>query len=551
MEKYDLSYEILDYGKLQTRLNSIVNNPNNKFRVTKHEPIGKSSCGFDIDHYSIGSGDVHILYFAGCHGNEIISVDFVTQLMRNLAQGNGTFADFDPSRYTIDFIPCQNPEGFYTTTYAINSVVGNMDATSLEQFCKKYWQAYRNDDVLVTKLNGIIKSYCESMGIADAYNKISQLFWRKYAISDSLTANELLTFLSSIKKGEQSDEVLKESENTVCSMWLEKFPTEDKSLKTISMRKQHQDMFASVTLDSIPEFDENHKKLKENLAKIYDQGEFPLSTMANFFANSHGVNLNDNNPFFFQEFKENMTANGTLYASLRENNLKKSIPGPIGMPNHDMTQEFAFENENQALFTFLEKQAKKGINFASINCHGTGGLFFTYPVYDYDREKVMQEGETRNFAFTLNNMLATEYTWATGEYYKRHLTDDQADKAKPAKEISYRMMGHPDRITGVGDMLRKNYHAAFLLELSKMGGNPLAPYGDRKNNYHLTMEANFEACIRLLDAIKRTDYLYHAGYTITYDEFGQVHYEVTRDDNNNISYTFNRDSKIIESSKKR
>ena len=110
---YNIRYEILDYNSYYERLASIVNNSQNRFSVTRHEPIGQSKCGFDIEHFSIGTGPMHIVYMGGAHGNEIISVDYVTQLMENIALGNGDYETFDPSIFTLDFIPCQNPEGFF------------------------------------------------------------------------------------------------------------------------------------------------------------------------------------------------------------------------------------------------------------------------------------------------------------------------------------------------------------------------------------------------------------------------------------------------------
>lgn len=62
MGSYAISYEILDYDLFYQRLSEILNNPQNKFLVKKHSPIGKSSCGFSIEHYSIGEGAMHILY---------------------------------------------------------------------------------------------------------------------------------------------------------------------------------------------------------------------------------------------------------------------------------------------------------------------------------------------------------------------------------------------------------------------------------------------------------------------------------------------------------
>ena len=59
-----------------------------------------------------------------------------------------------------------------------------------------------------------------------------------------------------------------------------------------------------------------------------------------------------------------------------------------------------------------------------------------------------------------------------------------------------------------------------------MGGNPLAPYGDRANNYTLTMEANFDAFNKTLSTILSLQDLYSTTYNMTYDSSGQVHYEI-------------------------
>lgn len=67
--------------------------------------------------------------------------------------------------------------------------------------------------------------------------------------------------------------------------------------------------------------------------------------------------------------------------------------------------------------------------------------------------------------------------------------------------------------------------ASFLLELSKMGGNPIAPYGDKKGNYTLTMKANMSAANRMLQTIKELAYLYDTSYFMYYDKEGKVHYE--------------------------
>ena len=44
--------------------------------------------------------------------------------------------------------------------------------------------------------------------------------------------------------------------------------------------------------------------------------------------------------------------------------------------------------------------------------------------------------------------------------------------------------------TGYGDYLRRTYPGVLLIELSKMGGNPLGPYGDKSNTIRVFEENN-------------------------------------------------------------
>ena len=53
----------------------------------------------------------------------------------------------------------------------------------------------------------------------------------------------------------------------------------------------------------------------------------------------------------------------------------------------------------------------------------------------------------RNFQFYINNRLATEYTNTTGKVYELYT----------GKNTPYKTQGYPSKITGIGDVLRKNY----------------------------------------------------------------------------------------------
>lgn len=504
MQEYNIRYEILDYNKYYNRLNTIVNNPNNIYPITKHNPIGQTKCGFDIDHYSIGNGPKHIVYMGCAHGNEIISTDYVTQLMENIALGNGDYKNFDPNEFTLDFIPCQNPEGFFTTTYALNSVMKDMNEEEIEAFSKKYWAAYREDDINVQAINNILSSYCEKFTSLDNKANLTNLFW-KQSRSKEITPDYIISFL------EQNGDISREEiTNLVTEKWQEKL----NGKSTIPADKLHHKIFEGINIDCIPEIDEKHQKLKSSLNEMYSSGLFPIETLANFFSNSSGVNLNDNNEYFYNETKEKIAKDGNVYANLRDNNLLKSVPGPVGTPSADLDKPFEYAPENQALLNFLAEQDNKNENYAFFNIHGTGGLLYLYPVADDDLEQAHNEGVSRNFTFFINNRLATEYTKATGQEYKD----------KTGTDNPYKTIGYPDRITGVGDLLRKKYISSFVLELSKMGGNPIAPYGDRQGNYNITMTANMRANMKFLKTLLTIDHLYDSSYNMSYDDSGQVHY---------------------------
>lgn len=492
MSKYKIDYEILTLEKLQKRLEKIISNPENKFKVTKLENIGYTTCGFPIEHYSIGNGPFHVTYMGGAHGNEIISVDFVTQLMQNLALGNN-FDNFDPEIFTIDFIPVQNPEGFAVTTYALDSVMKNMTEEEIEKFSKTYWTVFREDDQNVLKIDKLLKTISEEFNTFVDTNS----FWINFQ-NKVITRNSVYDYLIQEYHFNNSKLYL------VISNVLK---------DTLFIERKHTNFFNSVTPECIPEITKAHQTLKSKIINMYRNNLFPNGSLANFYSNSNGVNLNDNNPIYYKIMKEQISKYGKTLGNMRDNHITKSIKGPIGMANYDMSEEFRFEPENTALLNYLHKLESKGENIAFFNCHGTGGLLYTYPIFIYDYNT--KENEIRDFTFYINNRIATEYTKAIGEIYQK----------ETGKYDTYKMMGHPERITGVGDLLRQKYIASFMLELSKMGGNPISPYGDKNGNFYLTMTSNFNAFNKTLETILSIKHLYKSSYIMTYDEFGMVHYE--------------------------
>ena len=360
---YNIKYELLNYDKLMKRLNDILNNKKNIFQVIKHKPIGFSSCNFPIDHYSIGHGKKHIIYFAGCHGNEIIGVDFVTQLMNNLALGKGNFQNFPDNIYTVDFIPLLNPEGFYITTYALSSVTSNLNDQKLEEFCERYFLAYKKDDQVIKNINNLIKDVCKKMNIINISDEVINKFWLYYHDYEIITKYNLLNFFKLYI-------IDNENINKIIDELMTLYFNNDR----INIIKEHQNIFNNISLDVIPNIDNNHQILKNKLKVMYQNNLFPISTLANFYANSNGVNLNDNNPYYYDYFKKRLIREKEIYAKGRENNILISLPSPIGMPNYDMNKPFKYENENKALLNFFQNYQNSDEYFMSFNCHSTGGL---------------------------------------------------------------------------------------------------------------------------------------------------------------------------------
>lgn len=488
---YNIEYKLKTYEEVQDKLNKITTS-SNKYPVFKCDNLGYSSCGFPIEHYKIGNGPIHITYMGGCHGNEIISVDYVLQLMNNIAKGN--MPNFDEKTFTIDFIPIQNPEGYMITTYAINSKTKNMTEEEFERFSKEYYLAFREDDINVSKVNKFLQLFLTTFNIEDKL--LLTNFWIYFQNKDISIEALFMYFVNhyDINRKELIEFLQTNFTNT------------------IHKERKHTKIFNDLTFDCIPELSDKHKLLKKKVMLLYKQNNFPIGTLANFYANSDGVNLNDNNPYYYEMMKRKIESSKKVLGNMRDNHITKSVPGPIGMPNYDMNKPFIYSNENEALFNFLNQQEERKENFAFFNCHGTGGLLYIYPVC-IENDKTTP----RDFSFYINNRIATDYTNKTGEVYF-----ENTSKFDP-----YKTAGYPEQITGVGDVLRKKYIASFILELSKMGGNPLSPYGDKNNNYMLTMKSNFEAFNKTLKTIQHLQELYETSYTMHYDDFGHVHYEIS------------------------
>lgn len=132
---------ILDYEQVLKKLDNL----HKRTCVTKEKDIGVTKYGLPINCYSVGKGNKVIVVTGATHGSEIVSTDFILKLMENLSDGKEKFLN----NFKICFIPMLNPEGYLITTSAIRAKIPrNASIEMQEQFARKYYLAYKNDDIL-------------------------------------------------------------------------------------------------------------------------------------------------------------------------------------------------------------------------------------------------------------------------------------------------------------------------------------------------------------------------------------------------------------------
>ena len=127
----------------------------------------------------------------------------------------------------------------------------------------------------------------------------------------------------------------------------------------------------------------------------------------------------------------------------------------------------SYEKENLILEALIQDSIQQKRYLMTLLYHGTGGMIYYQPNQDALSDK------------TYHNIL--QYNQELAFYYNQ--------------KTQYQLLDESS-LTGYGDYLRKTYPGVLLIELSKMGGNPLGPYGDKEN-----IERVYEENINALDSI--------------------------------------------------
>ena len=467
----------INYQEYQNKLNKITTNPKLTALGLKKYTLGQTTYHYGIDYITVGFGEKDIFFVAGTHGSEIISTDFILHFIENIPHLKG----FDPNVFTLKILPLQNPEGYDIATNTFREI-------KEEEFTQKsyeYYLKYRTD-MIVSKaieelskvfsndskenLSEKIKTFIQTnpkwsvLNQARTFPQIEILNQQMNQIKPTATKKELYQELMiAIKKAEDSilvhsiqDQMffffLQELKDVCYQLCIQE---KEKAI----INKLYQDMFKDSSPTSL-----YNPILEKEVKTMLEDWQQPKGSQINFDATGSGVNLNANskfNPGYLLRQE-----NKIIYGPNPKNNIRKYVPGPIGTSSRKIDY-FTYEKENLILEALIQDSIQQKRYLMTLLYHGTGGMIYYQPNQDALSDK------------TYHNIL--QYNQELAFYYNQ--------------KTQYQLLDESS-LTGYGDYLRKTYPGVLLIELSKMGGNPLGPYGDKEN-----IERVYEENINALDSI--------------------------------------------------
>ena len=465
MENLDnVKYEKIDLMVYENRKKNLLANKKLQSLGFKIVPLVTTTYGYNLEMFSIGKGAKEIFIVGGTHSSEIITVDYVTQLVEQIPN----FEEFDPNLFKINIIPIQNPEGFDINT----NVIKTFDDSEFEQKSKEYYFRYKIDSLvyrIFESLNSIVDEDNFLSNLKNIINNNQGWIALEKVMPKLSTLNQKINHIDSQDKKIYQLELIKACNETIQTLdtkdvYLYEFINKLKSFFELLIErdltketKLHQEMFKNVSIDKL---NIKNLKLKESLKGIYNV--LPKGSIINHDSTGLNINLNSNQPD--NPGIEIIKNNGVKYFSGVKSNIQNYTEGPAGLPCLDVN-DFEYALENKVLYSLLQESYDSGKYLATFLYHGTGGLIF------YKPSESMGEGYDEFLDY--NRALADIYNEGISESINYKYT--KIEKAEN---------------TGFGDKLRGTFPGVLLVELSKMGGNPIGPYGDKDNIYR-TMNENF------------------------------------------------------------
>lgn len=277
---------------------------------------------------------------------------------------------------------------------------------------------------------------------------------------------------------------------------------ENKSVDRFTIKK-HQLFFNGVDYNCIPN---KYSQIKQSVKSIYEKyKDIPKFTLHTWSANADGIDIQANCEY--NEKIQRILNGEIIYKdNYRQSNIDISHPGPVNCP-FDKKDGFKIANENKAITCFLEELSKKNTLDGYYNYHSTGGLI--YQRLPIDAEKI-----EKNVGIIWNRTVSN---YVIAKLYEEKTYKNAHDKVN----TRYTILKDGENISSINDVLKIKYPKDLLIELSGMGGNPLAPYGDIENNYCNLINSNIEAF----------------KYSINKRAYAEKIYEVLADKVANMKYT--------------
>lgn len=474
MEKIEqFDYEKLNYQRYLKKIQDILKNDELQQLGIQYSSLTKTDYNYPVDCLTVGNGNKELFIVGGTHGSEIIGVDFILNYINQLSN----FQEFDPNKLKLVFVPLQNPEGFDVSSNTLKII----DDSEFNAKSQEYYKSYRTDSIAhfaIQELNLLFNKVENDMtmnpvNFLDELKNLVNNNARWIQLKDNRAIPGLQIFIDLVNSIDKVNDYteLRNSLLFCCNQTLEKAKSnllqdsflatfisiiksglsDDnnwKRIENIQLTKNYQQMFKNSDFQGIAS-----NKLKEKIEILYDEYDLPKGSQISFDPNGNLVNLNANNPL--NAGIESIKSDKVVYSTSTKSNLRNYFPGPVGLSTRDI-YNFSYEKENLALERLLKESMENGRYLSTFLYHGTGGMIYYKPY-----QEAMDESNYNKF-IDFNSELAQIYSDKTG--YK--LLDESS-------------------LGGYGDYLRRTYPGVLLIELSKMGGNPIAPYGDMNNIYNV------------------------------------------------------------------
>lgn len=230
--------------------------------------------------------------------------------------------------------------------------------------------------------------------------------------------------------------------------------------------------------------------------------DLPQNCLHIWSANANGIDIQANSKYN-PKITQILNGEDIYMQSKRQNNLNISHPGPINCPFYK-EKGFKIEKETLAITNLLNSLYNKGKLFAYLNYHSTGGLIFQRPAIKPEEMNIEKEDILKKQI--VNYMLAKTYQYKINR-------DKGLEKNDKSINSQYMIYTNKSKATSTNDIFRLKYPQNLLIELSGMGGNPIAPYGNKKN-YTNTIKSNLDAIKYTLNVASIAQMISEASYQL-------------------------------------